>query len=194
MTPPSSPSERPGENDPKQNDPKQSNQEQFVLLYSRHQPAIRSYIASLLPRAADAEEVVQQTSLVLWRKFPTLDRKADFLRWACQVAKFEVFNHRRRLSRDRHVFCDELLALLAEEAGERADRFQERREALDGCLNKLHARQRDVIERCYREETTMREIAQTMGCTANSLYKRLNRIRDALLKCIKHTLAVEGQS
>ena len=146
----------------------------------------------LLRCAADAEEVVQQTSLVLWRKFDSFEKETSFLAWACRIAKFEVFNHRRRISRDRHVFSDELIGLLAEQARPRAARFQAEQQALSGCLEHLHSRQRDIIERCYSEETSMKEIAQTMGCTANSLYKRLNRIRDALLRCIRRTLAGEG--
>ena len=44
--------------------------EEFVRLLMAHERQIFTYILTLLPHVADAEDVLQETSIVLWRKFP----------------------------------------------------------------------------------------------------------------------------
>jgi RNA polymerase sigma-70 factor (ECF subfamily) len=43
--------------------------DEFVRLYSTHERRLRAYVLCLLPRWSDAEEVSQQVSLILWKKF-----------------------------------------------------------------------------------------------------------------------------
>ncbi len=62
--------------------------EQFVTLFTRNEPALRAFTRSLLPSWDDAVEVMQNTSLVLWRKFDTFDQNTEFLKWAFVVARF----------------------------------------------------------------------------------------------------------
>src|SRR6056297_854003 len=63
--------------------------EQFVSLFTRHEPGLRAFVRSLVFSWDDANEIMQNTGLVLWRKFDTFDPETDFMRWACVVARFE---------------------------------------------------------------------------------------------------------
>ena len=69
--------------------------EEFLRLYSTYQRNVYAYIATLLPNADDVDEVLQETSIVLWKKFSTYQTDADFGRWACGVAHYEVLRFRR---------------------------------------------------------------------------------------------------
>ena len=89
--------------------------DRFLRLYVEHEDALRGFVRSLVPTLEDAREVMQQTAAVLWRKF---DDSADFRPWAFGVAKFEALAFLRDRARDRHVFGDEVLALLEAEAME----------------------------------------------------------------------------
>ena len=88
----------------KQEEHDSSDYERFVTTFTRNEPAIRAFLRSLLPSWEDAVEVMQNTSLVLWRKFDTFDPNTDFLKWAFVVARFEALKYRRSMARDRHVF------------------------------------------------------------------------------------------
>ena len=44
-----------------------SAEERIVGLIARHQPEIHRYVLSLLPDRMLADDVVQETTLVLWR-------------------------------------------------------------------------------------------------------------------------------
>jgi len=166
--------------------------ERFVQLFARHEPAIRGFLRSLFPASQHADEILQETCLVLWRKFSDFEDGTDFLAWSLTIARFEVLKYRRKLARDRHVFSPELLATLAEEAAAETDRRQEERRALEHCIEQLPRKQRDLIRAAYGPGVTIKETAERLGRTATSLYKVLNRLRLLLLKCIQANIA-EGR-
>ena len=167
----------------------------FITLFAQSQSALFSYILSLLPNWTEAEDVLQQTSLVLWEKFDSFDPesdKEDFTRWACQIAKYHVLNRLKKLSRDRHVFSDALVDLLAEEGIEDITLLDAKRRALGSCLDGLQTRHRQLIQARYSGLWSIKDLAQTWGCTPNSLYRRLNRLRRLLFQCIQQVLAEGG--
>jgi RNA polymerase sigma-70 factor (ECF subfamily) len=45
----------------------------------------------------DAEEVFQNTSVVLWNKFGEFQPGSNFFAWASQVAYYEVLNYMRQI-------------------------------------------------------------------------------------------------
>ena len=53
---------------------------QFLRLFAEHEPALRTYIRSMLPSRGDALEVSQEVAVVLWQKFAEFDASRDF-RW-----------------------------------------------------------------------------------------------------------------
>lgn len=184
-----------GDHQPIDGDPTSYNAaayEEFIRLFARSECGLRGFVRSLIPGREHADEVMQETCVVLWRKFAAFERGTDFLAWACTIARFEVLKHRRRLARDRHVFSLELLELLADEAaGEMAHRQMEL-QALDHCIQRLQPPQRELITACYAPGVTINTVAGQMGRSATSLYKALNRIRLGLLECIATSLAVGG--
>src|SRR5436190_24162203 len=85
--------------------------DRFVERFVRCQDRLYAYVATLLPNRADAEEVFQQTSLVLWRKWQEYDLGRDFLPWACGIAHHEVRNFlRKHKDRGRVYLGEDVLA------------------------------------------------------------------------------------
>lgn len=62
--------------------------ETFVQLLSRHEQSLRALVFTLLPEMQLADEVIQESCLVLWRKFAEFEPNSDFLAWVCTVARF----------------------------------------------------------------------------------------------------------
>ena len=150
--------------------------------------ALHTFVRSLVPTRQMASEVMQDVILVLWEKF---DAAADFQGWAFGVAKNIALRHLRRQSRDRHVFDDELVNQLADDAAALVPVHDGHREALEHCLEKLPAAQRELVLTAYTKGTRMDELATRRGQTPMALYKLLHRIRQALLECVERTLAKE---
>ncbi|MEM7392488.1 MAG: sigma-70 family RNA polymerase sigma factor, partial [Verrucomicrobiota bacterium] len=118
------------------------NYERFVELFTRNETDLRRFVRSLLPTWHDADEVVQQVALVAWRKFDTFETGSHFFRWLCVIARFEALSYRRKMARDRLVFRDDLMTLMADEAAEEIEQRRSENEALEQCLKKLPAPQR----------------------------------------------------
>ena len=75
-----------------------------------------AYILSLLGNRTQAEDVMQETNAVLWRKAHEFKLGTNFGAWMLRVAYFQVMAHRRKITRDRLVFDDDFLADIADYA------------------------------------------------------------------------------
>lgn len=168
----------------------------FMRLFTRHEGALRSFVRTLLPTWDDVDEVMQDVSVAAWTKFDRFDPETDFPRWAATIARFEVLNYRRAKARDRLVFDEDLISLLADECEEEFARSERERRALDACLEKLPAPQRELVLRAYASGQKTKPIAEEIGVTPNSLYKTLSRLRLSLLRCVEDAMtraASEGE-
>ena len=162
--------------------------DQFLRLYAEHEVALHTFVRSLLPTREEAAEVMQEVMVILWQKSGQVD---EFRPWAFGVARLAALRHLERRKRDRHVFDSELVNQLAEESAAMSERHSDQREALESCLQKLPTTQRELVLTAYTKGTRMDDLATRRGQTPMALYKLLHRIRQALLECVRRTLAKE---
>src|SRR4051812_26694941 len=113
--------------------------EDFLRLFMRHEPELRAFVRACLPRAADVDEVMQDVSLVAWRKFSTLTEASQFARWACVIARYEILKFRRSHARNRLVLDEDIMEKLAAEGAEEMPVRHHQLNALEGCIAKLPA-------------------------------------------------------
>lgn len=155
---------------------------------------MRAFVTSLLPNWEGVDEVMQETSLVMWRKFDQFDPdrpNSKFIDWAFMIARYEVLRYRRKKATDRLVFSEDVYELLASEAAEMAaERNPERQlKALKVCTAKLAPGQRDLLQTSYADGVSIKQAAETVGRTPTGLYKALARIRRNLRRCIELTIS-----
>ena len=162
---------------------------QFLRLFTEHEPALRAYVRSLVPTRGDSSEVMQDVAVVLWEKIGEFDESRDFRKWAFGVARYQALAFIRDRARDRHVFDEQLLGRLAEEAVVAEPRHNAQRESLETCLKRLPDRQRELVLSAYAPGIRMDELAEMRGQTPMSLYKVLHRIRQTLLECVRREMA-----
>jgi RNA polymerase sigma-70 factor (ECF subfamily) len=166
--------------------------EEFLNLFARDRERIYAYIFSLLPHRADAEDVFQRSSILLWRKLEQFDRQGSFFAWACGVAYYEVCNFLRVAHRDRLQFDIELVGQLAERRRETLGRDEDCRAALRRCLDHLKGGDRELIDQVYYGDRSVKELAETTGRAPQTLYNQLSQIRRRLFDCMQRRLAAEG--
>lgn len=162
---------------------------QFIRLWIQHQNDLLRTIAPLVGSMDDAQDVLQETALALLKKFDKYDQQQPFLPWAKQFARYEVLMHHRR--RQRYTFLSEqLIEALAKRQKEWETIGENRRRILIDCMDKLSESDRLLLRQRYAEpDTTIQQVAQVTGRTANALYKALQRIRRQLVFCIERKLA-----
>jgi RNA polymerase sigma-70 factor (ECF subfamily) len=160
----------------------------FVQLFARHEAGLRTFVRSLLPTWTDTDEVMQEVSIVLWKKFDQFDPSTEFIRWAAVIARYEVLHYRRSKARDRHVLSEDVMELLAKEAVETVAAPSDRRAALEKCLAKVPEARRTLLLQAYRANATIKDVAEQAGTTPTALYKTLARLRANLYTCIRANL------
>jgi RNA polymerase sigma-70 factor (ECF subfamily) len=170
---------------PNQLPPSDDAYELFVKLFALHENDLRRFVRSLLPTWHDAEEVVQQSALVIWRKFDQFDPSTEFMKWACVIARFEALAYRRKMGRDRLVFRENLFDLLADEGAEEIGQRQAEYDALESCLQAMPEKHRWLLTLAYTPGVKVKDLAERAGSTSAALYMRLNRLRKDLMHCIE---------
>ncbi|MGZ0174698.1 MAG: sigma-70 family RNA polymerase sigma factor [Planctomycetales bacterium] len=152
---------------------------------------------SLLPSREGVDDVVQETALECWKKFsdftPATDEDAvdEFVRWACVIARFKALSWQRDRSRDRLVFREGVIEVLAAAAMDGLDRQESERQAVETCLQTMEDDQRRLVLSVHSPGESIAMIAAETGQKARRLYSRINVLRKLLLDCVQQRLAGE---
>ena len=150
----------------------EQDQLRFMRLWTAAQPAVSGYVRSLVRNRSMADEVLQETSHVLFRRFDEYDEQRPFVAWALGVARFQVLSLNRDAARSRVAFDTELLVRFTETWGELAPGASDRSLFLQDCIQRLAARARQMVRlRYYDELTTSRDQADRWnggGCASRS--------------------------
>jgi len=168
--------------------------ERFTRLLLKHQQRLLGFIVTLVPDWNDADDILQETASVMWRRFDEFDEGTNFGAWAMTIARYQVLDHRKRFARRRRGFSDESVELLADDLEADAEAEDARHEALQHCLTKLTPRDRELIDLRYEQGATAQVVADRVGRSADAVYKALRRIHAALLDCIERALRGESGS
>lgn len=166
-----------------------------VELITRHQQLLYSYIVSLLYRPQDAQDVLQETNLILWEKRTNAPNDDEFGAWACTVAFYQVLSYRKRNQRSRLFFSEGLLKDLATQVVSEPELAYLRNRALQQCVERLPDNSQQLLKQRYFTRMSVTDIAEEMERTAKAVSQSLYRIRKNLMECIQRRLnAVEGNT
>ena len=166
----------------------------FVQRLTGCQPRLYAYIVALLLDPHQAEDVLQQTNLVIWEKQNEFLACENFDGLACKVAYFQVLAERRDHTRERRrmLFDDRLLETLAATAGPKPA-IQTDLSAPRDCMAKLSHPHRDLLRRRYEPGGSVNAIAAQSGQPANNVSASLYRIRKILLACMRRRTVTDDE-
>lgn len=172
----------------------------FVALLARYDQQIRRYIAMLMHSADAIDDVMQETAIECWNKFATFTSQGDpddpqeFVRWANVIARYKVLSWQRDRARDRLVFQDELVHLLADTVEDEWDRLESERQAVEDCLQKLQPPHRQLVLSVHSPGNSVAEVARQTGQKPRRLYTVLNGLRKQLLLCVQNRISPQASS
>jgi RNA polymerase sigma-70 factor, ECF subfamily len=165
---------------------------EFTELLSASRSRVFGHLLALVQNLTDAEDLYQQTALLLWEKLEQYQRGTDFGAWAVTIAHYQALNFLRRQSRRRTLFSDAALARLAAvQLDIKTAEFSERSEALSSCIEALPARSKQMLRLRYQGDQSLQQIAAQEQRSVGSVYTAISRIRKALLACIERRVAQE---
>jgi len=162
---------------------------EFVGLLAKHERMIYGYVLSLVPQVADADEIVQETSLRLWDEFDKYVPGTSFAAWSLTVAHYEVLTWRKRATRSKLVFDDALVEALGQERAVVERSIGPRHEALSECLQELSDNNQRLVAECYGAGRKIKEVAAKLQRSEAAVYKALERVRVTLHRCIQRKVS-----
>jgi len=157
---------------------------QFARLMAKHYRSLYHYIFSLHPNTSEAEDILQETSINIFKHFHQYDDSRPFLPWAFRFAYFEVKHFRRNQSRDRLIMNDELMEVMATERAEYQEELEQKQQRLVFCVKKLVDADQKLLNWRYQAGRTIKEMAESLNIPVKRLYKRLERLRIILHRCM----------
>lgn len=169
--------------------------QRFMRLFVANQNRVYGLILSLVPNWADADDIMQETSSVMWSKFDEFEPGTDFTAWALRIARYQVMAHLKTKRKQRARLSTETLEAIADRMSDAAMELDDRTAALNECIAKLNDRDQKIMRMRYEQGGSTRTVAERIDRSVDAVYKALNRIHHSLLICIRRTMAkMEGRS
>lgn len=144
--------------------------EQFRALWNCWHERVRRYLARRC-RGEDLDDVLAATFTTCWRRIRDVPGGEDALWWLLAVARHEVANQHR--SNRRRARLAERTARLHNDVT--LDAPAEADRVVIAALDALSSRDREVLTLSFWDELSVAEIAQVLGISAATTYKRLSR-------------------
>ena len=164
-------------------------QRAYALAYRAHDPAVRGIALKILRDGAEADDIVQETFLHLWKNAEAFDATRGSLRsWLVHFAWMRAIDRVRTRRRERAAGD----AAEAEAAGAAAappparpalEPVEEKleRARVQDAIAALPAEQRRALESAAFEGRTAEEIARAEGVPVATVYSRLRLARERLV-------------
>jgi RNA polymerase sigma-70 factor (ECF subfamily) len=150
---------------------------------------IYNFILSLVGNYNDADDLMQETAVVMLDRFDEFERGSNFAAWGMRVARYKILNFRKRQGKKFRLFSSEAFEKILAQSEILVEHDDDRIRALQDCLLKLKENDRRLISMRYEHETTTKEVAERIGRSVEGLYQSLARIHRLLLNCIRRTVA-----
>jgi RNA polymerase sigma-70 factor (ECF subfamily) len=159
----------------------------FSVLMDRHSAAVRRRIGSMVRNATDAEDLLQEVLLKVWRHLSTFRSESSFRTWMIRVAVNEVLQLYRREQRWRWSQAPSDPDALASpcESPHQSLARREVTHAVRTAVAGLPAKYRQVLILRDLDQLSVRETAQWLQSSIPAVKTRLFRARHMLLAALR---------
>jgi RNA polymerase sigma-70 factor (ECF subfamily) len=164
--------------------------EAYLRLLTQHDRWLATYVYSLVASTTDAQDILQEVKVTMWKQFAKFEPGTNFRAWARKIATNQILNYRRAVKKLRNAQLeDDFIEAVAAEIDRRADVLDRKADALRICLRKLPEAHRKIVVWRYYEDWGVEEIAAKSERTVETVYRLLSRIRSVLNDCVSRQLA-----
>ncbi len=160
----------------------------FLELLTTHERSLSLYVHGLVPRDSAAEDILQQTKLLLWKHFDDFTLGTNFIAWARTTAFHQILTHRRQKKREHLPLDEDALEALGHAVSDLAEEGSARQDALRACLPKLPVEHRQLVQLRYFDDLEIDQIAERVNRTEAAVYRALSRVRMTLMQCVQKQL------
>jgi len=161
----------------------------FERLFVPYVPMLFAYGWTLCGDYHAAQDAVQETGLIAFRKLPTFSPEFDFATWLKSIARRKSLETRAKLGRVR-LLNPEAIERVFEEPDLEIVRSQQG--ALSECLKRLDPKMSHLVNAHYFEGRKLAEVAERLRSSVTAVKQMLYRARLALQDCVRRRLRTEN--
>ena len=158
----------------------------FKLLYQRTSAKLYGICLRLLGNEAEAQEVLQEVFLTVWRKADRFDAgKAGAITWLSVLARNRAIDHIRQ--RPREAEDVDTAAEIPDEGPSAFDVVEQAQDSarLSNCLDELEDRARTMIRSAFFEGATYPQLAAQAGVPLPTMKSWIRRGLQRLRGCLE---------
>lgn len=164
--------------------------QKFLGYYVQNQKRIHGYILSVTSNWSDAEDILQDSTTLMWQKFDQFEEGTNFASWGIQIAKYKILEHRRKHKKQIDI-SEEVFEELLEQAEQSQDKYGSTQNALERCLKKLSVNDYKLVQMRYMQNNSIKDMALKLERPVHGLYKVMARIHSSLLLCVRGQIKTE---
>ena len=163
----------------------------FETLYRIYHPRLSRFLLNILRRPHVAEEALNDTMMVVWKKPEAFNGTSKVSTWIFAIAYRTALKARSRL--DEPVEDVDDGARASPELGPEQQLGQRQlQEILMSAMGRLSADHRAVVDLTYFHEAGYREIAEILDCPVGTVKTRMHHARRRLRKTLSAHLGGEA--
>ena len=146
----------------------------FAILFKRFGPKLKSLMLRLGTNTSTAEELVQETMILVWRKSHTFDSsKASASTWMFTIARNLRIDRFRSESRPEFDPSDPSLIPEPELQADEQLELKNRQNYVRKCLDELPNDQREVVKMSFMQGLSHQEISDKLDIPLGTVKSRL---------------------
>ena len=151
------------------------------------QKSLYAFILSLFPNRTEAEDILQETNLILCKKASEYDPDGHFQAWAFKIARFQVMKYLTKQKRSKIHFSTEIIEEVAAEEFD-SQRVAVVQKALAICYELLPENMKVIANLRFKQDFSLKIISDKVNRPMGAISSTLYRIRQKLSDCVKGKL------
>ena len=177
--------------------------EAYLRLLTQHDRWLATYVYSLVSSTADAQDILQEVKVTMWKHFANFEAGTNFRAWLFKILTNTFINKYRRSVKERNLSDDHERESVAanffshdatDQAANPEDFLLERVMSEDvlKAIDTLPIDFRMVVILADLQEFSYKEIAEILECPVGTVMSRLFRGRKLLQKALRDYAAGVG--
>lgn len=163
----------------------------FLRLFTSSNDRIYAYIVASVHSRVDADEIMQETAVVMWRRLDVFEG-GNFAAWGIGIARNLILRFYRENKKNRAMFDNTVLDAIEDIAAKKTSEMNDRVDYLRSCVRKLKPSDRKLLKLKYDRNTKIKEISDLVGASVATMYRSFARIHILLQECIRKQLTEVG--
>ena len=166
----------------------------FNLIVDEYQQRLYWHIRRMVNNHDDANDVLQNTFIKIWKALPKFKGDSKFSTWLYRICYHTTLDAIKKNKKNNYTFEINEVTYNQIQSVETILQGIERKERsviMDKCLMKLPDEERSILWMFYYDELSLKEIIEVTGLSEANIKVKLHRARKKLLSIVEENVEPE---